>query len=93
MARLEEIQAKIEQNQAALRDILAKRGADGRFPDDVKEQLKRAKEEYAALKEDAENERIAAKLEQELALSEFHQRSAQTSHTGVPENRQNTDTT
>lgn len=93
MARLEEIQAKIEQNQAALRDILAKRGADGKFPADVQEQLKRANEEYAALKEEAENERIAAKLEQELALSEFHQRSAQTSHTGVPENRQNTDTT
>lgn len=86
MSRLEEIQSKIEQNQAALRDILAKRGADGKFPADVQEQLKRANEEYASLKVEAENERIADNLEKELTLSEFHQRSAQTSTTAQKRN-------
>ena len=54
MSKLLEIQQAIEKNQAALRDILAKRGADGKFSPDVQEQLQRANAEYAKLKADGE---------------------------------------
>ena len=54
------IQEKIEQNQTALRDILAKRSADGTFPADVQEQIKRANADLIALKEQGEIERIAS---------------------------------
>ena len=85
MSRLLEIQQKIEQNQAALRDILAKRGADGKFPSDVQEQLTRANAEYNDLKAQAEAERIAEGIEKDLLLADANQRAAKnTSSTPVP---------
>ncbi len=89
MSKLLEIQAKIEQNQAALRDILAKRSADGTFPADVSEQIKRANAELTVLKEQGELERIAEGMEKEKALQEFkadEQRkvAANTSATAAP---------
>jgi len=85
MSKLLEIQAKIEQNQSALRDILAKRSADGTFPSDVAEQIKRANAELLALKAQGEIERIAENAEAERALQEANQRAAKTTtSTPVP---------
>lgn len=87
MSKLLEIQQAIEKNQAALRDILAKRGADGKFSPDVQQQLQRANEEYAKLKADGETERIAENLEKELLASQAQAqaRAANTSTTGAPQ--------
>ena len=76
MSKLLEIQQKIEQNQAALRDILGKRAENGTFPEDVAEQLKRANTEFVALKEQAELERIAEGIENDRILQEASQRAA-----------------
>lgn len=84
MSKLKLIQEKIEQNQAALRDILAKRSADGTFPADVQEQIKRANADLIALKEQGEIERIAEAAENDRVLQEANQRAAQnTSTTGA----------
>lgn len=85
MSKLKLIQEKIEQNQAALRDILAKRSADGTFPADVQEQIKRANADLIALKEQGEIERIAEGMENERILQEANQRAAaNASGTGAP---------
>lgn len=86
MSKLLEIQANIERNQSALRDILAKRSADGTFPPDVSEQIKRANADLVALKEQGEIERIAEGLEADRVLQEATQRSAakNTTATAVP---------
>ena len=87
MSKLLEIQQKIEQNQAALRDILAKRSADGTFPADVADQIKRANAKLVSLKEQGELERIAEGIEKERALSDFkaQEQRANTSTTGAPQ--------
>lgn len=86
MSKLLEIQQKIEQNQAALRDILAKRSTDGTFPADVAEQIKRANADLVALKEQGEIERIAEGAEAERILQEANQRAAKnTSATAAPQ--------
>lgn len=94
MTRLEQLQEQYEQNVAALKDITAKRDAEGKFPADVQEQIKRANEDFVRIKTEIESERVAENLAKEQALMEFHQRAANTSHTGVPqESRQNPGTT
>lgn len=94
MSKLLEIQAKIEQNQSALRDILAKRSADGTFPADVKEQIKRANDELVALKDQAEIERIAEGLAKDAAMQEFRaQEQRTTTTTGAPQFNTTTTTT
>lgn len=86
MSKLADIQAKIEQNQKALRDILANRAADGTFPADVAEQIKRANAELVALKEQGEIERIAEGIEKETVLQEFKaQEQRNTSTTAAPQ--------
>lgn len=85
MSKLADIQAKIEQNQAALRDILAKRSPDGTFPSDVAEQIKRANAELVTLKEQGELERIAEGIEKDSLLREANERRAQNlTATSVP---------
>ncbi len=85
MSKLADIQAKIEQNQAALRDILAKRSPDGTFPSDVAEQIKRANAELVTLKEQGELERIAEGIEKGNLLREANQHRAQNlTATSVP---------
>lgn len=94
MTRLEQLQEQYEQNVAALKDITAKRDAEGKFPADVQEQIKRANADFIRIKDEIEAERAAENLEKEQALMEFHQRAANTSHTGTtPESRQNPEMT
>lgn len=94
MTRLEQLQEQYEQNVAALKDITAKRDAEGKYPADVQEQIKRANEDFTRIKTEMEAERLADNLAKEQALMEFHQRAANTSHTGAPqESRQNPEMT
>lgn len=78
MSRLQEIQNKLDKNAAALRDILAKRSADGTFTADVQEQLHRANAEMVELRGQAETEKIAETAERELLALEAQKRTSAT---------------
>lgn len=85
MTRLEELQKQYEANVAALKDITAKRDAEGKFPADVQEQIKRANDDFSRIKQEIEAERAAENLAKEQVLLEFHERAANTSHTATPQ--------
>ena len=83
MTRLEQLQGELEKNTAALRDITAKRNADGSFPADVQQQIKTANDEFQRLKTEAETERTLENLAKEQALLEFHDRRNTTTTTAT----------
>lgn len=88
MTRLEQLQQEYEKNVAALKDITAKRDADGKYPPDVQEQIKRCNDDFNRIRTEIEAERIAEGLAKEQALMEFQERTANTSNTQAPEFRQ-----
>ena len=81
MTRLEQLQKEYTDNLAALKDITAKRSADGTFPADVQDQIRKANEDCARIMSEMETERILEKRLKEEVLLEFHNRPEQTSTT------------
>lgn len=86
MTRLEQLQKEYTDNLAALKDITAKRSADGAFPPDVQQQILRANQDCERILNEMQAEKVLEKRLADEVLQEFHARPAKTSTTS--ENRQ-----
>ena len=85
MARLDELQEQLQQNQAALNDLQKRRDEKGNFPADVRAQIEKISTEYADILAQVETENKLQRRKEQEALLEFHQRKGETSATEKPE--------
>lgn len=81
MTRLEQLQKEYTDNLAALKDITAKRSADGSFPSDVQQQILRANQDCERILNEMQAEKVLEKRLADEVLQEFHARPANTSTT------------
>jgi len=81
MTRLEQLQKEYTDNLAALKDITAKRSADGSFPSDVQEQILRANKDCDRILNEMKAEKALEKRLADEVLQEFHARPERTSTT------------
>ncbi len=87
MTRLEELQQKLRDNQAALQDIDAKRDASGQLPPDVRATVEKIHADFSAIKAEAEAEQRLEGMKKDAALLEFHGRPSTTTTTAAPDER------